>query len=30
MNTISFGAFDKAGESIDRFNRKLKAMDIMS
>ena len=30
MNTISFGAFDKAGESIDRFNRKLKAMDIRS
>lgn len=30
MNTISFGAFDKAGESIDRFNRKLKAMDIIS
>lgn len=30
MNTISFGAFDKAGESIDKFNRKLKAMDIMS
>lgn len=30
MNTISFGAFDKAGESIDKFNRKLKAMDIRS
>ena len=30
MNTISFGAFDKAGESIDKFNRKLKAMDIIS
>ena len=30
MNTISFGAFDKAGESIDRFNRQLKAMDIRS
>lgn len=30
MNTISFGAFDKAGESIDKFNRQLKAMDIRS
>lgn len=30
MNTISFGAFDKAGESIDKLNRKLKAMDIIS
>ena len=30
MNTISFGAFDKAGKSIDKFNKTLKAADLMN
>lgn len=30
VNTLSFGAFDKAGQSIDSLNKKLKAADLMN
>lgn len=29
LNTLSFGAFDKAGQAVDKLNRKLKAIDII-
>ena len=30
LNTISFGAFDKAGQAVDKLNKKLKATDLMN
>ena len=30
LNTLSFGAFDKAGQAVDKLNRKLKAADLMN
>ena len=30
MNTMSFGAFDKIGQSIDKLNKKLKAADLIN
>ena len=30
LNAISFGAFDKAGQAVDKFNKKLKAADLMN
>ena len=30
LNGISFGAFDKIGQSIDKLNKKLKATDLMN
>lgn len=30
LNTLSFGAFDKAGQAVDKFNKKLKATDLMN
>ena len=30
LNTISFGAFDKAGQAVDKLNKKLKAADLMN
>ena len=30
LNTLSFGAFDKAGQAVDKLNRKLKAIDIIN
>ena len=30
LNALSFGAFDKAGQAIDKFNRKLKAADLIN
>ena len=29
LNTLSFGAFDKAGQAVDKFNRELKAADLI-
>lgn len=30
LNTISFGAFDKAGQAVDKLNRKLKATELIN
>lgn len=30
LNAISFGTLDKAGQAVDKLNRKLKAIDLMS
>ena len=30
LNTLSFGAFDKAGQAVDKLNRKLKAADLIN
>lgn len=30
LNTLSFGAFDKAGQAVDKLNKKLKATDLMN
>lgn len=30
LNTISFGAFDKAGQAVDKLNKKLKATELMN
>ena len=30
LNTLSFGAFDKAGQAVDKLNKKLKAADLMN
>ena len=30
LNGISFGAFDKAGQAVDKLNRKLKAADLIN
>lgn len=29
LNTLSFGAFDKAGQAVDKLNKKLKAADLV-
>ena len=29
LNTLSFGAFDKAGQAVDKLNKKLKAADLI-
>lgn len=30
LNTLSFGAFDKAGQAVDKLNKKLKATELMN
>lgn len=30
LNGLSFGAFDKAGQAVDKLNKKLKATDLMN
>lgn len=30
LNTLSFGAFDKAGQAVDKLNKKLKATELIN
>ena len=30
LNTLSFGAFDKAGQAVDKLNKKLKAAELIN